>query len=479
MPTRTPLHPGEAGPGRRAVHAVRQAAAAQPEDLSALCGPWFQLPEALKTPARHGHFSRLCTFWLFVVQVLSPDGSCAAAVARFATGRAHRDEPEVSSNTAAYCKARARLPLDALEALYAQTGQAVEVRARREDLWCDRRVRVADGSSCSMPDTPENQALYPQPRGQKEGCGFPVMRLVGLFSLATGALVALARGPLSEGEGTLLHRVWDVLARGDVLLTDRGLSSFAHVARLLARGVDAVMRQQPCLKASLRPLKRLGKGDRLMRWTKPAARPSWMTRQEWKALPPELTVRQVTVHVDVPGFRSKEIRVLTTLLDPKRYPASALAELYRRRWQVELFLRDLKGALGLDVLRGKSPGMVHRELAVKALAYNLVRGLMLEAAHAHSRPIRRLSFQTSLHLLRPMLDLGVLGDLEAETRERVRTRLLKALARTPLPKRKQPDRHEPRVRKRRPKNYPLLNKARTQYQEIPHRNRYKKAQTQG
>lgn len=456
----------------RSVAKLRDAAWAG--ELAPLCARWFRLPAELGTPGRTGPFSRARTFWVFLAQVLSPDGSCREAVCKLLAWQALTQEPPASSNTAAYCKARARLPLNALDQVHQDVAARLEAGVTGEDLWYGRRVRLVDGSSLSMPDTEANQGLYPQPKTQKPGCGFPVMRVVGLFSLATGALLAWAKGPLAVGEQALFRSLWNLLAPGDVALADRGFCSFAHLYLLAQRGVDAVLRKHPRRTKGLHLLKRLGKRDRLVAWHKPEVRPSWLTPEQWRQLPDLLPVREITFAVAVPGFRTRRITVATTLLDPKTYPPQAFAQLYRRRWQVELFLRDIKSTLGIHVLRCKSPHMVHRELAMHAIAYNLVRALMLEASREYGIPLHRISFKGTIQTLRQWAPLLASAALSPPQRTRMMTLLLHSIARTPLPYR--PNRAEPRARKRRPKNYQLLTKPRHLFKESLHRNHYIKCQ---
>ncbi len=381
-----------------------------------------------------------------------------------------RDKATASPNTAAYCKARARLPEDALTELWTQVTRKVQDRAAGQGLWCGRGVKVADGSGISMPDTPANQAVYPQSRRQKPGCGFPAMRIVVVFSLATGVLLALAKGSLRVGEQTLLRRLWDQLAPGDVLLSDRGFCAYADFYGLAQRGVDSVMRKNARRSAGQTCGRRLGAGDRLVHWHRTGACPKWLAPEAWEAMPDRLTVREIHFVVPIRGFRTRDITVSTTLLDPKAYPTDAFVQLYRRRWMAELYLRDIKTTLGMDILTCKSPDMVHKELLLYLFAYNLVRALMLEASLRHGVPVHRISFKGAVTTVREWAP--VLAAAPTRRRRWLHQQLLIVLARDPLPDR--PDRVEPRARKRRPKNYQLLTKPRQQFREIMHRNKYKK-----
>jgi hypothetical protein len=336
--------------------------------------------------------------------------------------------------------------------------------------WQGRPVKVVDGSATSMPDTPENQESYPQPKGAKKGCSFPVMRMVGMFCLGTGVLLGLAKGSLKVGERALFRSLWDLLLPGDVVLADPGFCGYAEFWLLLQREVDCVMRAHSCRTVGKTRQKRLGRKDWLVLWRKSKACPKWLDKAAWRALPDTLRVREIDVRVPVKGFRTRAITLATTLLDPAAFPTDAFADLYRRRWQAELFLRDIKTTMGMDVLRCKTPDMIHRELAMHHMAYNLVRLTMLEAAAHKDLPAETLSFKAALTALREWAHFFCA--LPRRARESLWSRLLDLLAADTLPHR--PNRVEPRARKRRPKNYQLLTKPRRQFKEIPHRSKYRK-----
>jgi len=414
----------------------------------------------------------LRTFWLFLSQTFSADGSCRAAVRKFLAWRAIEEGATASPNTAGYCKARARLRQADLEKVDTLVTRRVEAAAARQGLWYGRAVKVADGSGLSMPDTPANQAVYPQSRRQKPGCGFPVMRVVALFSLATGVIVGLAKGALSVGERTLFRRLWDLFEPADVALADSGFCGYADFYCLAQRGVDCVMRNHPRRSVGLTPLRRFSKGHRLVRWHKTGRCPQWLDPHEWRAMPDRLTVREIRFSIDIPGFRTKAITVVTTLLDPKAFPRRAFLELYRRRWMAELYLRDIKTTMGMDVLRCKSPGMVHKELLMFRIAHNLVRALMVESAVTYGLSVYRISFKGTLTTVREWAPILAAAPLSRADRQRLTDYFLYYLARDLLPNR--PNRIEPRARKRRPKNYQLLNQPRRVFKEIQHRNKYKK-----
>jgi hypothetical protein len=416
-------------------------------------------------------FTAWNTFWLFLSQVLNPPAPCREAVC---AAQAHLADPRatpLSTSSSAYCQARARLALRTLWKAFEQLKRSIQ-GPRPPAAWRGRVVRVIDGSSLSMPDTPANQRRYPQPSSQKAGCGFPVMRVCAVFCLATGAMLGMARGALCVSERTLGRRLWKLLEKGSVLLGDRGFCSFADFHMLRQRGLDAVMRLHQRRGPGARRIRRLGKNDWLVDWIRTGPAPDWLTAEQWRALPPLMTVRHVKVEVKNKGFRTKTIVVATTILDPKAYPAWAFADLYRRRWLVELFLRDIKITMGMDHLRCKSPAMVLREVVMHMIAYNLVRAVMLEAARQHRVDPARLSLAgtaTAIRVWAPALAMRQ----SAQQRHCCVQTLLRHIAHDPVPTR--PNRVEPRALKRRPKNYQLLNKPRRQFKETLHRSRYQKA----
>ena len=321
-----------------------------------------------------------------------------------------------------------------------------------------------------MPDTPENQALYPQPKGAKPDCSFPVMRVVALFCLGTGVLIRLTEGPLRTCERSLFRRTWDSLDPGDVILADRGFCGFAEFYFLLERGVDCVMRNHQRRTVGRTLLRSLGKGDRLILWHKGKAGPRSSDKPVWATLPDTLTLREIAFEVPVKGFRTQAITVATTLLDPDRFPTGAFADLYRRRWNAELFLRDIKTTMAMDILRCRRPDMIHKEWTLHLIAYNLVRLTMLQAATGHDLPFERISFKGTVSTVRQWAPHFAAAKPRA--RRALWNLLTRSLASDPIPHR--PDRSEPRARKRRPKNYQLLNKPRRFFKEICHRNKYTK-----
>jgi hypothetical protein len=296
------------------------------------------------------------------------------------------------------------------------------------------------------------------------------MKFVGVFSLATGLWHLLAYGNLRNHERSLFHRLWDeICLRFELILGDRGFTSFFDMYILKQRGVDTVLRQHQKRASDFRRGKRLGHHDHLVTWKKPARCPDWISPEMYTAIPDELTVREVKVLVAVKGFRTQAYVIVTTLLDPVLYPPSALAELYFLRWSVELRFRDVKCTLGLDILRCKSPIMVQKELWMQVIAHNLIRALMLKAAVIKHQPLSRLSFKGAIDTLRQWAPLLVANAKHPTVYRRLFKKLIACIANDLVLLR--PERTEPRARKRRPKNYQLLTKPRHRMGNLPHRNR--------
>jgi len=326
-----------------------------------------------------------------------------------------------------------------------------------------------DGSTVQLPDTPPNQRAYPQPSTQKPGCGFPVMRLVVLFSLASGALLDVALGNLHSHDLRLFARLWEALRAGDILLGDRAFGDYLTLARLPLQGVDVVARLHHRRTVDFRKAKRLGRNDGLLVWRKGYQQSDIVSATQWRMLPEEIMVRLVRFHATIRGFRSRKITLVTTLLDPGAYPAEELAALYGRRWRLELCLRDVKTTLGLELLRCQSPAMARKEVLAYLIAHNLVRCVMAEAARVQEAPLDRLSFKGTLDAVR-QYSTAIARARSRQLRRQLWQDLLLNLVRDVVPWR--PNRREPRAVKRRPKDFPLLNRPRRQFVEISHRSRY-------
>ncbi len=450
-------------PGARQVRALRQQLAHAPALPFADLLPAEVVTEALQAEQvtfRERLFSPLVTLWVFLSQALDPDHSCRAAVARFLAWRGSRGLAPCSADPGAYCKARGRLPEAVLARLTRTTGRQVQDQAPPQWRWNGRPVKVVDGSTVSMPDTPENQAEYPQAGTQRPGIGFPIARLVVLFSLAVGTALDAALGRYQgkrTGETALFHALRHNLEPGDILLADRGFGSYWELALARQRDADMVTRLHQRRRADFRRGRRLGPEDHVVAWPRPA-RPEWMDEATYAALPAEMAVREVRVRVRHPGFRTKVLVVATTLLDAEAFERQDVALLYRIRWHAELDLRSLKQTMQMDVLRGLTPEMVRKEVWAHLLAYNLLRGLMAQAAGAAGLLPIQVSFKGALQAVNAFA--AVLWTASAAELEGLVRRLREAIGSHEVGNR--PNRYEPRRRKRRPKPYPLLNEPRSQ-----------------
>lgn len=360
---------------------------------------------------------------------------------------------------AAYCQARARLPLAVFQAVLRQVISTLVPTTEAEGRWRGHRTFLIDGSSFSMADEPELRKHFGQPGNQKPGCGFPVAKILALFHAGTGLLLHVAAAPLRTHEMAQADTAHPALRPGDVLVGDRGLSSFAHLALLVRRGVHGVFRIHQKQLVDFTPgrpharpgdtkgrprsrwLRALGACDQVVEWFKPRERPEWMTAEQYAALPATIPVREVRYTIARRGFRTRVVTLVTTLLDTELYPAEALAELYFSRWRVEQYLRDLKQTMKMDVLRCKSVDGVLKELTAYAIVYNLVRVVMGEAARRQGVSVERISFIDALRWL-----------LEARPGEE-----MPELVVNPC----RPGRIEPRVRKRRPKQFPVMEQPRS------------------
>jgi Transposase DDE domain len=416
-------------------------------------------PESIRSACREaGHSWRQCVLnpvaivhW-FVIQVLHGNTSLEH-VARLGGGL---------FTGAAYCLARAFLPLAVFQLVLHNLVKALIPDTQAEGLWRGHRTLLVDGSAFSMPDTPELQKQFGQPGAQRPGCGFPVAKILALFHAGTGVLLKVMVTPLRSHEMASVEGIHPALEPNDVVLGDRGLCSFAHLAMLLQGGIHAVFRMHQRQIVDFTPnrpharpgderaakglprsrwLRSLGVLDQVVEWFKPADRPGWMTAEQYAALPETLIVRELRYRVGRPGFRTRTVTLVTTLLDAEAYPLEAVAELYGARWRVELNLRHLKTTMKMDVLKCKTVEGVLKELTVYAIVYNLVCVVMTEAARRQGVDVERISFVDALRWL-----------VEANPGD-----ALPKLVVNP----ERPGRYEPRVRKRRPKPYPLMNQPRS------------------
>ena len=425
-----------------------------------------------KVNSRQRIFSPLVTFWAFLAQVLERGSSCRDALQRVsAWWQVHFPaQGSPSADTSGYCQARARLDERVLQQIGTQVAEQLERQVTTQQLWLGRRVKIVDGTGLSMPDTAANQLQWPQNSNQKPGCGFPQLKVVGLFCLQSGALLQVAQDDKHHHEIILARRLWHLLQPNEILLADRGFCSYLDIAQLLGRGVDCVMRlHQGRGKQDFRRGRRLAQNDRIVVWQKPAQRPPHCSKEEYDQLPKTLTLRILRFKITVPGFRSKEVTLATTLLDAKLYPAQELEKLYFRRWNVELHFRQIKTMLGMDVLRCLTPEMVLKELAMHRIAYNLIRAVMQRAAITYDVDLERISFKGSLDSLHHYADAIYATHRKPRKQAQLFDALLRTIASDLVPLR--PERSQPRARKRRPKDYQLLTKPRKEMGTTAQRNR--------
>lgn len=408
-------------------------------------------------------FTPVVTLWTFLSQILSPDHSCREAVARLIAFRVARGQKACGPETGSYCKARRRLPVKVVTDLARGTARQLDDKAEGSWAWKGRSVLLVDGTTVSMPDTPANQEAFPQPGSQKAGVGFPLARLVAVISLATGAVRELALGRYQgkqTGETALFRSLWDRFRAGAIVVGDRYFASFFGIAPLRERGVDGVFRMHQRRQYDFRRGRRLGVEDHIVRWTKPP-RPEWMDEALYARLPEELMIRELRVKVERAGFRVEELVLVTTLLDSREYTKEEVADLYLKRWNIELDLRSIKSVMQMDVLRCETPAMVEKEIWMHVLAYNLIRGLMVRAAEAHGKEPRSLSFKGALQALGAFRE--GLQWARGRRRRRLWEAMLRAIASYEVGDR--PGRVEPRAIKRRPKKQKLLTEPRGQARE--------------
>jgi len=402
-------------------------------------------------------YTPLVTIWTFLYQVLSSDQSCRAAVARRLAFLCVGKKEVGSAKTGPYCKARERLPEKLLADLARHSGAELQREVPAPPLLGGRPIKIVDGTTLSMPDTPANQKAYPQQAAQKPGLGFPILRLVGLISLSGGAVLDVAMAPYHgkrTGETALLRQVLGSLRTGDILLADALFSHYWTIALLLEQGVDYLGRLEGLRRVDFRRGERLGRYDHIVFWSKPH-RPAWMSRQLYDRLPETLRIRETQVEVTQKGFRCRHLRLVTTLRDAPVYPRPELAMAFRCRWHAELDLRSIKHVMQMDVLRCKSPAMVRKEIWMHLLAYNLIRQLMAQAAATVGVSPRDLSFKGTLQTL---VAFAAAGWSCPERKKDLYAAVLRAVATHRVNDR--PDRVEPRAVKRRPKKQVYLTEPR-------------------
>lgn len=410
-------------------------------------------------------YSPEITIWSFLSQVINADQSCQAAVARVIAFIVSQGRKPPSVNTAAYSKARSRLSEEILSSLARESAEQLEARVPSNWLWRNKHVKLFDGSTLSMPDTAENQTLYPQSTAQKPGIGFPIARIVAVISYATGAILDLAIGPYAgkgTGEQALLRQLMHVFKPGDVALADCCYASYFIIATLMKMGVDVVFPIHQGRHTVLRQKAQSRKKDHVVCWQK-SKKPEWMDKKTYDEFPDEIKIREVLIQNHRPGFRSKSRIIVTTFLDSKFVSKHDLSLLYDCRWHVELDLRSIKDTMCMGILRGKKPTMVRKEIWAHILAYNLIRKIMAQAASIYDKKPRELSFKFTIQIFVAFRQVEIFSE-----NHKYYSTLLKAIAQKNL--NNKPGRQEPRRVKRRPKSYPLLIKPRFFYHQEVMRN---------
>jgi hypothetical protein len=419
--------------------------------------------ESLLPAHRERLFPPTETLSMFLSQAMSADRSCQQAVDEAAIKRLTGGLPLCSTHTGGYCRARQRLPVEMVATLARHTARVIAERTPQRWQWRGRAVRLVDGATVALPDTPDNQVLYPQPNSQQPGLGFPLCRLVGILCLSSGALLDAAMGPC-QGKGSdeqsLLRSILDVLASGDILLGDAFYATYFLLCALRERGIDGVFEQHGARRrrTDFRRGQRLGERDHLIELRKPKLKPAWMSQADYDQAPHTLTVREL--------YAGGKI-LITTLLCPKSTAKVDLKALYRDRWQVELDLRNIKTTLGMERLSCRTPAMAHKEIWVYLLAYNLIRLLMAQSALLADILPRQLSFKHTLQIWIAWRQSGAGSDDERQL-----ARLFVLIAQQRVGNR--PGRIEPRAIKRRPKPFPLLTKPRPVAQDYVRKNGHPK-----
>lgn len=464
------LHASLAPMGSRVAKAFAQVRASTLCHLEERFGS--RLPESLfpkaeqKTNSRDRIYTQWRTFWCMLWQAFNPLCSGRLVVRQLQALFVLEGGPTLSEEDGAFCRAKARLPLQEFPKALAASAQAAEAIAPALTLLHGRPIRVADGSTLTLADTRKNRKAYPPVQCPEPN--FPMLRLVVLFSLLSGAILSVVSANLHTAELPMLHQMLGQLTAGQILMGDRGYGNFVLLALLqqLKGGIDFIGRSARKTDGRRR-LKRLGRNDWLMEWKKGTNLSLWLPLPQWLALPKTLTVRVVRGSCYVKGFRVRQVTLVTTLRDPQLYPAHEILQAYLRRWRLEMCLDDLKTTLEMEMLRGRTPEMIERELYCRLIAHNLVRFTMAEAATEHSVPLDRISFKGTLDALSQFTQ-AMSQARTKKKRQDLWAELLRTLAADLVPER--PGRREPRAVKRVKTKYPRLSAPRHQFKDRPKRN---------
>jgi hypothetical protein len=466
--------------GSRTHHAARSLRQATLSQIEHALAPALDRA-LLQKPAAGDHsrsrvFDQARTFWCWIWQVFQANTSCREVVRQMQALLSLLQQAPPDESTSAYCQARAKFSLALLQKAFAASFQSAEKRAPASTLLQGRRIKVADGSSVRLADTAKNRAAFPSAENQFARPSFPLMRVLGLFSMASGALLAQATGSFKEAELRLLLRLAQHFQSDDILVADRAYGQYVLIHWLKGLGVDllarlnARSRRVDFRKAS----KRLGPQDGLFVWQRPHLPSKLLSAAQWAEVPTTMTVRIVHARVRKPGFRTRQLTLVTTLLDPELYPAQEILQAYLKRWRMEMCLDDLKTTLGMERLSCKSPDLVRKELLIFLTAHNFIRWIMGQAAQSGALDVERISFKGTVDAFRQwtVALVQIRGPGKKGKQGRLWQELLKTLAADLVPHR--PERQEPRAVKKRSK-YPRLTQPRHNYVERWSRNKRRRA----
>jgi len=421
-------------------------------------------------------YDQVTTFWVWLDQVLERNESCAQAVAKVQAMRQEAGLPRPSSNTAAYCTARTEMDDELLEQINAMVCQSMARRVGRDEQWNSMVLKAIDGSSVKLQDTGANQTEYPQPESQQPGCGFPVMAITGLLNLSHGGWEAFATAPWNRHDLFGALQLLEHFEPGDLVLADRAFNSYEFVALLLARGAHSLMRLHQARTKNLnwRKGRRIGRNQRIVEWKKPAFRANGLVSvEQWASLPETMSIRLVRTQIIDRSGKKVWLIVATTLLDNDAQNGQQLVDLYARRWEIELRLRDVKTTLAMEEFHVRTPAMARKTLSMVMIAYNLLKSLIQAAGQNNAIALDQLSFKGTLDTVQSYQERYRGRQRHHRVRRRILAELLDTVADKMIDFR--PGRHEPRAVKRRPKPYQRLTKPRAQFREIPHKSRYRKS----
>jgi len=456
--------------GSRTTQTLHQVCAHTLCQLESALGRWMPISLFPKAPAKENsrdqHYTRWRSFWCMLWQAFNPDASCREVVRQLQALFELEGGPQISQEDGAYCRAKARLPLAEFPKALGATAQAAERLTPAMTLLRGRPLKAVDGSALTLSDTPKNRKAYP-PLQCPDIPSFPMMRIVVLFSVLSGAISALASGSWANSELALLSSLSQHLIAGDILLGDRGFGCYPLIAWVkLSLGVDFIGRTTRRVDGRRR-LRRLAPNDWLILWKRGPRASPWLSALQWAGLPKEMTLRIVRGRCHAKGFRVRQVTLVTTLLDPELYPAQQILQAYLRRWRLEMCLDDLKTTLKMEFLRSRTPQMAQKEVFMRLIAHNLIRCTAAQAATEHHVALERVSFKGSVDALRHFSH-AMARARSRKKRQQLWAQLLRTLAADLVPER--PDRREPRAVKRKKNKYPRLNAPRRTFRDHPKRN---------